>query len=543
MDYYKNNIACCLVFILMFTCFSIPVLSQHTVVQTEGAVSYITGRSIYVKFENTAGISAGDTLYVANNQQLVPALVVQHLSSISCLCQPISEQGFKVSDKVIAKKKLPLPEKNTQTEKTNEKSDTDVATSVIASGEKKVYEKTSSEMLTGRVSVASYSNFSTLGESSNKLRYTIVTNVGNPGKTALSAETYISFTHKLNEWDKVQENIYTALKVYSLALRYDVRDKASVWAGRKINPSIANIGAIDGIQFEYHPDKFFAGIAGGSRPDFNDYSFNPSLFEYGLYAGQNTNLKNGNLQSSLAIFEQKNNGNTDRRFLYLQHNNSAVKNLNIFFSCELDLYGVTDSIPQNKVTLTGLYFSARYRITPRLSVFASYDNRKNVIYYETFRNYIDELIHQASRQGYRLNLNYRPVNYLIFGLNGGYRFMKTDPEPTVTLNGYGTWSAIPVLNASFTLSADLIQTSYMNGQVYGARFIKDFFNNRFQTSLYYRYSDFSYTYQMNSVRQNIAEIDLSYQAGKKLYFSANYEITFHKEQNYNRLYLNLRRKF
>ena len=39
------------------------------------------------------------------------------------------------------------------------------------------------------------------------------------------------------------------------------------------------------------------------------------------------------------------------------------------------------------------------------------------------------------------------------------------------------------------------------------------------------------------------EIDLSYRFNKKLYLSVNFEATFQEENRYNRIYLNLRRKF
>lgn len=539
----KENIIRFFLLVIMLTVTGFQVIAQGNTELADGVVSYITGQNIYVKFVNTEGIKSGDTLYIKANNTLLPALLVQHLSSISCLCQPLDNLIFKVSDPVVAKKKLVIKEMQAPENLTEKMPEKDVSTAVIAAASKSEDQSEKKQLVSGRATVSSYSNFSTPGETSNKLRYTLVTNIGNTGQTALSAESYILFTHKLNEWEKVQENLNNALKIYSLALRYDFSDKASLWAGRKINPSLANVGAIDGIQFEYHPGSFFAGVAAGTRPDFTDYSLNTSLFEYGFYAGHNSKLKNGYLQSSLALFEQKNSGNTDRRFLYFQHNNSLIKNLNIFLSCELDLYKVLDSIPKNDLSLTGLYISARYRITSRLSVFASYDNRRNVIYYETFRNYVDELINQASRQGYRVNLNYRPVNALMLGLNGGYRFMKTDPEPTKTLNGFGTWSNLPVLKSSVTLSADLIQTSYMNGQVFGVQLLNDFFNYKLQNTLNYRFTNFSYTNNLTNLIQHIAGADLSYQVNKKTYISANYELTLQKDQNYSRLYLNLRRKF
>lgn len=543
MIFGKEDIIRIILLVIMLTVTGIQLFAQQTTELTEGAVSYITGQNIYVKFINTEGIKSGDTLYIKSNNTLLPALLVQHLSSISCLCQPLENMSFKVSDSVMAKKKSVTKEMQAPENLTEKLPEKDVSTAAIAAASKTVNQAEKQQLISGRVTVSSYSNFSTLGETSNKLRYTLVTNIGSSGKTPLSAETYISFTHTLNEWEKVKANLNNALKIYSLALRYDFSDKASLWAGRKINPSLANVGAIDGLQFEYHPGKFFAGAAVGTRPDYTDYSLNTSLFEYGFYTGHNSKLKNGYLQSSVALFEQKNSGNTDRRFLYFQHNNSAIKNLNVFISCELDLYKVVDSIPKNDLSLTGLYISARYRITPRLSVFASYDNRRNVIYYETFRNYIDELIHQASRQGYRMNINYRPVNAIMLGLNGGYRFMKTDPEPTKTLNGFGTWSGIPGIKSSVTLSADLIQTSYLNGQVFGIQFLKDFFDYKLQGNLNYRFTNFNYTNNLTTLIQHIAGADLSYQVNKKTYISVNYELTLQKDQNYSRLYLNLRRKF
>lgn len=522
---------------------SLTVSAQENQNFREGLVSYISGKNVYVKFENTAGIADGDTLFLKNGEILIPALLVQHRSSISCLCLPVGDLKFSINDKILASQKtvktelkeiLPVPKND------------DVTAEAIQSAsepEKLKTEEKSSPLISGRISVSSYSNFSYVANNSHRLRYTLVTNAGRPGQTKLSAESYISFTHKINEWDKVKSNLNSALKIYSLALRYDFGEKATVWAGRKINTATANIGAVDGLQFEYRFGKIYAGAITGFRPDYSDYGFNASLLEYGAYAGQNINLHNGTIQSSLAIFEQKNNGNTDRRFMYFQHSNSAVKNLNVFASCELDLYKLADSIPKNEVSLTGLYLSARYRISKQIAVFGSYDNRRNVIYYETFRNYADDIIQLASRQGFRLNVNYRPVNKLFLGVNAGTRFSKSDPRPTKTINGNATWSAIPAINASLTFSADLLQTSYLDGQVYGARLTRDFAKNKLQTVLYYRYTRFDYTSSLTRLIQNICELDISYQFSKNLFLSANIESTIQSHQNFNRLYLNLRRKF
>ncbi|WP_319270152.1 hypothetical protein [uncultured Draconibacterium sp.] len=529
----------------MFCLFFLTLAVSETSAQEstnlkEGKVSYITGENIYVRFASTEQIENGDTLFVQNENGLVPALLVNHRSSISCLCAVIGDHKFSVDDVIYSRLgNTPLQQIKEAQQQLPEQ---DVNEQVLTTVEQ---EKVASRIqeINGRLSMSSYSNFSDEGDDVHRFRYTLSAKATNLAQSKLSAETYISFTHKLNEWDVVKEDLNNALKVYSLALRYDINESATVWAGRKINPRIANVGAIDGLQFEYKFKNMFAGIVGGSRPDYQDYGYNLDLFEYGAYVGHSTKTENGFVQSSLAFFEQRNTGNVDRRFVYLQHTNSAIKNLTLFSSLELDLYKLENDEPTNTVSLTSLYLSARYRFSRRFSAFASYDNRKNVIYYETFRNYADEVLQQASRQGVRLRLNYRPVNGFIVGTSAGTRFRDADPRPTKTLNGFATWTKVPAINASLSVTANLMQTSYLDGQVYGARLSKDLVSGKLYTMLHYRWVDFQYVNTLTNLQQHIGEIDLSYQFNKKLYLSANYEATFQDQQLFNRVYLNLRIKF
>nr|WP_319571915.1 hypothetical protein [uncultured Draconibacterium sp.] len=525
---------------LLFLIFAVGETSaQESTNLMEGKVSYITGENIYVRFTSTEQIENGDTLFIRDENSLTPALLVDHKSSISCLCSKLAEHTFKVDDIVYGRKNNPVSEVVKPQQELPEK---DVNEQVLITQEP-TKEPSRTQDISGRLSMSSYSNFSDEGDNIHRFRYTLSAKALNLSGSKLSAETYMSFTHKLHQWNVVQENLNNALKVYSLALKYDINESATVWGGRKINPRIANVGAIDGLQFEYKFKNMFAGIVGGSRPDHQDYGYNFDLFEYGAYVGQSAKTENGFVQSSLAFFEQRNTGNVDRRFVYMQHTNSAIKNLTLFSSLELDLYKLENDKPTNTVSLTSLYFSARYRFSKRLSVFGSYDNRKNVIYYETFRNYADEILQQASRQGVRARINYRPVNGFIVGASAGTRFRDEDPRPTKTLNGFATWTKVPTLNASLSISANLMQTSYLDGQVYGARLSKNLVSGKLYTMLHYRWVDFQYVNTLTNLQQHIGELDLSWQFSKKLYISGNYEATFQEQQLFNRLYLNLRIKF
>ncbi|MBT3383084.1 MAG: hypothetical protein HN410_05135 [Prolixibacteraceae bacterium] len=509
----------------------------------EGAVSYISGQSIYVKFESTQGIENGDTLFMLKNEILTPALIVEHRSSISCLCKAVGENTFKVADQIVGKQKGAKNREVTKTQ-TEEQVEQDVNEQALVSLEKGTEKPSAAQNVAGRISLSSYSNFSnSTGDDVHRFRYTVSMKALNISDSKLSAETYISFSHKLNQWDLVQEDLSNALKIYSLALKYDFNESATLWAGRKINPKIANVGAVDGLQFQKQFNNFFAGAVVGSRPDFQNYGYNIDLLEYGAYVGQSQKVENGFVQTSLAFFEQRNSSNIDRRFTYFQHSNSFIKNVNIFSSFELDLYKLENGVAQNTVSLTSLYFSIRYRVSRRLSLFASFDTRKNVIYYETFKNYADEVLQLASRQGLRFRVNYRPINYLNIGINAGTRSRKEDPRPTKTLNSNVTYTRLPWINASLALSSNLMQTSYLDGQVYGARLSKDIVPGKLYSQFHYRFVNFNYVSSASNLKQNIGEVNFSYQFNKKLYLSVNLEATFQENENYNRVYLNLRRKF
>jgi hypothetical protein len=539
----SNGIKISALFLFFCLIIGIDQINAQELNFMEGAISYITGQNIYVKFASTEGIENGDTLFLMKNNDPEPALIVQHHSSISCLCIQFGNDSLKIADKIYGKTRKPQPVESPVID-AGAVPEKDVSEQVLTSSVQETAKSKTHQDIQGRLSLSSYSNFSnTVADDVTRFRYTFTMDASNIANSKLSAETYISFTHKLNEWDVVKEDINNALKIYSLALQYDFNKSATLWLGRKINPNIANVSAIDGVQFQYGIKNLVFGVVAGSRPDFQNYGYNPNLFEYGAYAGHNLLATNGYIQTSIAFFEQRNNSKTDRRFVYFQHSNSYFKYLNIFSSLELDLYKLENGIPTNTISLTSMYLSLNYRVSRRISMFGSYDTRKNVIYYETFRNYSEEVLNQASRQGLRFRVNYRPVNNLMLSVNAGTRFMKADPRPTKTLNGTASYSNVPGIKALLSLSANFMQTSYLDGQVYGASLSKDIIQSKLSTMFNYRFVDFKYANVNSELRQNIGELDLTYQFNKKLYLSVNFESTFQQKENFNRLYLTLRWKF
>jgi hypothetical protein len=533
------------IFLIVFL--GLNLKGQSIIESDEGTVSYITSQNIYVKFKSTENIAVGDTLFIKQADVLIPVLKVSNISSISCVCIPISSNVLAVSDKIFTKQKTKLvpaqqkkeiPAEQIMMQPADEKKG---PTPVDTTAQKKLKQD-----ISGRVSLSSYSNFSnTDGGSSQRMRYTFSLNAKNIGNSKLSAESYISFVHKSDEWNKVKDNIFNGLKIYNLALKYEFNDNFRIWLGRKINPKISNMGAIDGLQFEMKLKSFSAGILAGSRPDYNDYSFNFSLLQFGAYISQDYAGKKGNTQTSLAFVEQTNHSKTDRRFAYFQHSNSLIKNLNFFGTVEFDLYkyDTVNNKPQSTFNLTNVYLSLRYRVIKQLSLSVSYSARQNVVYYETYKNILEQIIDPETMQGFMFQVNYNPVKYLSVGVKAGYRYRKSDPKPSKNLYGYVTYSRIPVLNMSATISATFLETSYISGKIYSLVMSRDLVRGKLYGGLGYRYVDYHYFSTESSIPQNMAECNLNWNIYKKLSLSLNYEGTFEKINKYNRLYINVTQRF
>lgn len=282
----------------------------------------------------------------------------------------------------------------------------------------------------------------------------------------------------------------------------------------------------------------------GSRPDYSDYSINLDLFQAGIFAGHELkNNSNGIMRNNFAFVEQQNKGNTDRRFIYFQHFQSLIKNLSLFGSIEMDLYKKINGISQNTFSLTYFYIMLRYRALKNLSFSISYSNRNNIIYYETYKSFIDRLIEQTSLQGYRFTINYRPINKLSLGVRASYRSRKTDLKPSINLNAYLSYLSIPFINSSATLSATYLETSYLTGTIYSLNLNKDLVKRKLYAGLNYRYVIYNYGFTDMITHQHIPELQLNWRILKDLRASIGVEAIFEDQYQYQRIYINLTKRF
>jgi len=529
---------------LLLLGFSLSSLQGQTeILMEKGTVSFVSSKNVYVKFANTKVISIGDTLLFNQNSKLIPSLVVTNKSSSSTVCKPIIDRKFQKDEELIFQIEVEIEGVKEEPVLPKDGPAIQPNTPVLTPEEDE--ELAVKQQVRGRVSVASYSSLSNY-RNRHRMRYAFSFRGNNLGGSKFSTDAYVTFRHTVGEWDEVKNNLGRALKVYSLSASYDFTPKSRLTLGRKINPRLSSVGAIDGGQYEHTFGNILVGAVAGTRPDFRDYGINLNLFQYGAYVSLAPGKKNSFGHTTLGFMEQSNAGSIDRRFTYFQHSGQLTKQLHLFGSFEVDLYEKINNQVNNQPQLTNLYVSLRYRFSKSVRLSASYDNRRNIIYYESYKSFIDQLIEDETRQGLRFGFTFRPVKNITWGINAGVRFQKSNINTSRNINSFLTIGKSSWLPVRTTIRASILETGFLNSRIYGIRFSKPLIKKKLNADLYYRNVNYLYRNSESgtAVRQHIGGVNLSYRLSKKLSWHIFYEGTFDtKNPTFTRINMRLIKRF
>ncbi len=512
--------------ILILFLFLIPIIITAQTTQ-EGKVSFTSSKNIYVKFESTKNLNIGDSLYIQQNGDIIPVLVITNKSSTSVIGTALNGHIFKKGDELIAK----IREKK-ETPQEEKPSNIDIANTNLPEEENSniKYEKDEKEISTpqkikGRISLASYNNISEF-RNRTRMRYTFTFRGDHLNNSKFSVGSFINFHHTMNE---PITDIAEALKVYSLYGKYDFNKTTSLVLGRKINPKFSSVGAIDGLQFEKSINRIQLGAIAGFRPNILNYAPDFNLFQYGAYIGLGPQKGKRLFQTTLGFMEQRNKGLVDRRYLFIQHQSELAPNLNLFSSMEVDLFeNVSDTINTRASRLASLYVSLNYRVSRNFRISASYDNRRNIIFYETYKNFIDQLLEDETRQGIRLGFVYRPIKNLTWSVTSGLRFQTNNTNNSRNVNTNLSYRNVPFIKANTSVNFTYLETDFLRSLVYGARLSKQLFKNRVRGELSYRFVDYTYATTESGTQQHIGGLDLSFTIAKSFNFHLFYEGIFDK---------------
>ncbi|MBE0538385.1 MAG: hypothetical protein IH620_01630 [Ignavibacterium sp.] len=512
----------------------------------EGKVGYTSSQLVYVSFDNTSGMRVDDTLFIKSKKSLVPVLKIKYLSTSSAACEKI------LNDEFVAGTAIYSVIKNTkQTVEQNDSVNTKFpVVSVQNPEEVKPNEEFDSKeietKISGRYSLQSYSNLSNVNKIGDYQRWRHSLRLGalNIGGSDLSFSMYAMFAYKADEWNSITSNFGKAAKVYDLNLNYRFSQSAQIWVGRYLNRKISNISIVDGVQFENSFSFLTFGLVAGSRPNFSDFGFNTKLFEYGAYLNRRDTVANGLMENTLSLFEQTNDFKTDRRFAYFQHSNNILTNTYLFTSAEIDLYKRDSyNIGKTDLNLTSIFVSTRYTPVREFSFSLSYDARKNVYYYETFKSVSDSVLENELRQGFRARAVVRPLNNVIIGLQYGYRSSKTDVKPSRNYGGNISYTMIPLIESSLVFNYNRLISNYVDGSVYSINLQKSLSALSSDISIGFRKTDYTFPNNSPKFDEKALLLDFSTSAFYPFSFSFSYEGVFESIRTYGRILFDISTRF
>ncbi len=534
------------VLFLCLFCFKVTGQSDRI----EGTISFRSNKNVYVKFFSTAEIAEGDTLYILAERENVPALLVIKKSSISCICNSLQAEPPLVGDKVYKLVWKTQPGIEIAEKKTESDSALTILEPLVREQEyvdsiklEKPKSWNGKEVLNGRLSVSTNGDLDP-GEANrfSRVRVSGNMNVDNIRSSRFSVQSYLTYRHRYGV-DQIQSDFFDDFKVFTLSLGYALNLKDRIWLGRRINPFIANMGAMDGVQYEKFIGDWALGILAGFRPDVLNYGLDFNSPQLGAYLSHQKQMSAGLMQNSLAFVEQRLGNATDRRFLYAQHNSQLLRNLNFFASMETDLYRKVREEVQNRFFITSMYSSLRYRFNRKLSVQVSYDNRRNVIYSESYRNIIDQLIAQETRQGFRLMLSYAPIPFLNLSASTFLRFQGNSARPVENHFVSAQYSNVAGTRIMLSANYNYLKTDYLSSNILSTRMTRDFFRGKLNLEANYRWNHYSYAGGEQQYQQQILALGCTFMLDRLTSAILNYEASLGSQLAYQRYFITLQHRF
>ncbi|MBT8256425.1 MAG: hypothetical protein KJO23_07780 [Bacteroidia bacterium] len=497
-----------------------------------GTVTFVTSENVYVRFDDTSVIEIGTMIQFQGSD----CLQVVQKSSSSVVGKPVNACKVETNDTVV----YSFSKKETDRIETPPETDEELpATNVDVTPQYDSKESIYKENVRGHISVASYNQSSNLRDSRSRIQTRAAVNAKHIGDGKISLEGDLAY-RALSGFPSDYMGRTDIFNIYNLNVRFDATPTLSITGGRKINPKAASVGAVDGVQVEKYFGNFYVGALGGLRPDLMDYGFNADLFQYGGYVGIETGTSEFYSQTTLGAVDQSNNGATDRRYVFFQHNSTIARNLNLFSAMELDIF----SEAGGSSPLTNLYLSARYRFSKAANFMISYDSRKQIIYYQTFQTEIERILNDdLARQGVRLRLNVRPAKILWIGASYSNRFQSDQQNKSDNIYGYITVTKLPAVGGRLNLSYNSNTSNYLTSQIVSARYSRDLVPRKLRGDLYYRLADFSYESRSTDQQQSYYGGGFSYTFSKTWQLAFSGELSTFGEENNTRFYTRLIKRF
>ncbi len=513
-------------FVLCVSFLLLPVLlfSQSGKAQS-GTVSFVTSTRIYAKFDNTQAIVTGDTLYSILDNKLVPAAVVGQKSSLSVVATPLAGQKLSKGD---------VLQFNGRNLKSQDASFPD----------KKILVR-KKDPVRGSVSVGSNVQASSATDFNARNLARVRLKMDQINDSRFSVSTHFIYRQNL---EASEDTIYQSpglFNVYNLFLKYEKEQDYSVGIGRKINRRVASLGMIDGLHVEKQLGKFHVGGIAGFRPNFRNNGFQTDMPQMGGYLGVSHKGQENSFEVTVGLLEQKNGNAIDRRYVYAQGSASLGYGFSLFSSAEMDLYTLNSDLTQGGNRLTNFHLSANYRLNKMVRFSASYDTRKQIIFYETFQTNLERLIaDDEARQGIRARVTVRPFKRVTLGAAYGKRYQNSMANASDNYNLFGSIRNMPVIGGVISANLNVNQSNYLNSVSTTLRHSRYYFQNKVSASTYLRSVAYSHNPERDvTVLQQFVGTQFNYLFDSKFSLGGLVEFSLRQSEYKSRFNIQLTKRF
>ncbi len=500
-----------------------------------GIVSYVSSENVYVRFSSTEGIRVLDTLFFNR----LPALQVVKKSSISTINRRIGKMELNLGDTlyvyVIDEEKPNLDTiKRDGTNQIIRFADTITQRIQSKKKEQKSWE------WDGLLGLSSRYNQTFLSEANRSLtrqflRFS-VSGKSNDAKIPLNVNLMGNYQHFNSAFSEREYPKLGRLNIFQANIDYDINANLAVQVGRSFQTGLSSVGALDAANIRFKSGGFQIETVAGFSPDLSNYAPSFERPVYGVNAQFAKFEKDLKWHLGLGWFDQQFKGVLDRR-LWIGQGSIYLPKGNLYFLLEGD---ATNGFSQHR--MQSVFVSGRLRITPKWSIFSSYDTRLPWIFWSSFdRLSIDALMERESQQGWRTRITLKSGKYTSWGFHATLRQRQNTSQ--MLLGGFSVDQ-----RKLFWKGSSL---SYrMNAADYGVwQNVQQFVRLRqtfkaWDISAFYRSVLFARRYTIGSLfNQSYVGVQSSIPLKNRYELDAFVEYDFQQQQQQLLIYLTLNKRF
>lgn len=423
-----------------------------------GKITYVSAEGVYIDAGTEAGLAIGDTLQIRRAGATIATVVINNISSQSAAAVVLEQsEPIRAGDDLYGNATPPSPPKVAPTP-TPEREPEPARRS------------TRGARIRGDISVSNFLHHDLTDADRSWSRPGLATrltieDIGSAGlRFELRHRTRLY--HRSRASFDGQDTDNWSHQVYEFGLFHDAEGVSSEWGiGRVIAPYVRGVGFIDGMYFARSlTDNYKVGFAAGTSPDRENSGLDFNRRKLGAFVAYETGVYRGNrLTLSAAFSTEYEKSTVSRDFLYLQGTFAKYGRLTMYHSVEIDLnrdwrYDMTG----DRFTVTNYLANATLTVHRSTRLFFSYDNRKNIRYYET-RETPDSLFDETTNQGVRGGINTRLSDRISLRASGGIRFRDDTFDDPITGSFSVRLNRFPGKRQSLAMYLTYVKTQFTTG--------------------------------------------------------------------------------